>query len=99
MASVQESVSRALRESIQANGGLLGKKEIGQRLGVSRQRVGQLIEDHKDFPAPVGTVSGIPVWLGSDVDAWARRRHERLRKRRQRGTAAARHATLRGSQS
>lgn len=95
MPSVHEATARALAESIAANGGLLGKKEIGLLLGVTRQRAGQLVES-PDFPAPIATVSGIPVWLGAHIEAWDRRRHERLKKRRQRGTRPDRHAALRG---
>lgn len=98
MPSIQEAASAELARAIAASGGLLGKKEIGVLLGVTRQRAGQLVE-LEDFPQPIAEVSGIPVWLGLDIESWQRRRAERLKKRRQRGTRPDRHATLRGSRA
>jgi predicted DNA-binding transcriptional regulator AlpA len=40
-------------------------------LGVSRQRVSQLIETYKDFPRPEADLAVGRVWLKSRVQAWA----------------------------
>lgn len=56
---------------------LLTGAEIAERLGMSRQRFGQLA-DSEDFPMSRGKVGGMVVWLQSDVDAWeGLRRHHR----------------------
>lgn len=41
-------------------------------LGVTRQRVLQIVNDRRlDFPAPFDTLPGnVQVWLITDVDAW-----------------------------
>lgn len=50
---------------------LVGLAEIGDMLGVSRQRVDQLART-KDFPEPVATISAGRIWRRADVEAWAR---------------------------
>ena len=50
---------------------LVGAAEIGRMLGVSRQRVQQLVK-RKDFPAPEVTLEMGKVWQRSEVVAWAR---------------------------
>ena len=50
---------------------LVGSAEIGRMLGVSRQRVQQLI-NRKDFPAPEVTLEMGKVWKRSEVAGWAR---------------------------
>jgi len=50
---------------------LVGSAEIGRMLGVSRQRVQQLIK-RADFPAPEVTLEMGKVWKRSEVAAWAR---------------------------
>ncbi len=54
---------------------LVGSAEIGRMLGVSRQRVQQLI-NRKDFPAPEVTLEMGKVWNRAAVVAWARN-HDR----------------------
>lgn len=49
---------------------LMGSAEIARLLGVSRQRVHQLAEQ-RDFPAPVGQVSGKRVWNSDEIRRWA----------------------------
>jgi predicted DNA-binding transcriptional regulator AlpA len=46
---------------------LLGAIEIAARLGISRQRVYQLM-DQPDFPDPVATLGCGRIWLVQDVD-------------------------------
>jgi prophage regulatory protein len=50
---------------------LLGVKEIGQLLGVSRQRADQLTKT-EGFPLPEAEISAGRIWNRQDVEAWAR---------------------------
>ena len=52
---------------------LAGITEIGQMLGVSRQRASQLVVS-KGFPKPLGRVAAGPIWKRSDVERWAAKR-------------------------
>ncbi len=49
---------------------LLGPREAAALLGVSRQRLLQLIEAHPDFPEPTVLSVG-RIWARADVEAWA----------------------------
>jgi predicted DNA-binding transcriptional regulator AlpA len=51
---------------------LVGLTEIGELLGVSRQRAGQLSETD-GFPEPVAVLAAGRIWKRADVEAWARR--------------------------
>jgi predicted DNA-binding transcriptional regulator AlpA len=55
---------------------LVGSAEIGRMLGVSRQRVQQLIS-RDDFPQPEVVLDMGKVWQRADVEAWAKA-HGRL---------------------
>ena len=48
---------------------LMGAAEIGARLGVSRQRVQQLVS-RPDFPAPVVVLGMGKVWETEAVEQW-----------------------------
>lgn len=48
---------------------LMGTVEIRHRLGISKQRVHQLVNS-KGFPDPVAHVSGVTIWLTEDVEGW-----------------------------
>jgi predicted DNA-binding transcriptional regulator AlpA len=50
---------------------LMGAAEIAERLGVSRQRVQQLI-GRADWPAPAATLEMGRVWRTDEVEAWIR---------------------------
>lgn len=52
---------------------LLGNKEAAALLGVSKQRLAQLLDSHGDFPEPVARLAATPVWARADVEAWARK--------------------------
>jgi len=52
---------------------LVGSAEIGRLLGVSRQRVQQLIS-RDDFPAPEVVLDMGKVWKREAVIAWAKAR-------------------------
>jgi predicted DNA-binding transcriptional regulator AlpA len=49
---------------------LVGSAEIGRMLGVSRQRVQQLIS-RADFPEPVVVLDMGKVWQRAEVSEWA----------------------------
>jgi predicted DNA-binding transcriptional regulator AlpA len=57
---------------------LVGVSEIATILGVSRQRVHQLIEEAADFPMPEAELSAGKVWSRAAVDAWRASHPERL---------------------
>lgn len=50
---------------------LLATKDIGEMLGVSRQRVSQLRREHPKFPEPVMETGAGPLWTRSAVDWFA----------------------------
>lgn len=50
-------------------GVLMGQAEIADRLGVSRQRVQQLIA-RPDWPKPFDTLAMGKVWRTEDIEAW-----------------------------
>lgn len=50
---------------------LVGSAEIGRMLGVSRQRVQQLV-NRDDFPAPEVALDMGKVWSREAVETWAR---------------------------
>jgi predicted DNA-binding transcriptional regulator AlpA len=52
-------------------GQLMGAREIELMLGVSRQRVQQLVK-HRDFPRPMDRLAMGAVWRRRDVEKWAR---------------------------
>jgi predicted DNA-binding transcriptional regulator AlpA len=65
---------------------VVGVPEIGRILGVSRQRVYQLMDAYDDFPQPLATLAVGRVWSRAAVEDWDRRhsdrstgRHRRLR--------------------
>lgn len=51
---------------------LVGLSEIATMLGVSRQRVGQLVRDYDDFPPPVAELASGRIWETTAVEGWAK---------------------------
>jgi len=49
---------------------LVGVAEVAEMLGVSRQRVNQLVSDSPDFPPPESELSAGRVWLRESIEAW-----------------------------
>jgi predicted DNA-binding transcriptional regulator AlpA len=45
--------------------------DIGELLGVSRQRIDQIVKSDSTFPKPVAVLRGIRVWEFSEVKTWA----------------------------
>ena len=56
---------------------LVGMAEIAEMLGVSRQRVAQLIETYEDFPKPEVELSGGRVWSRTAIESWIASHPER----------------------
>lgn len=50
---------------------LVSVTEIAALLGVSRQRVNQLIQAYGDFPLPEAELAIGRVWLRESVERWA----------------------------
>ena len=55
---------------------LVGVAEIAKMLGVSRQRVNQLLNTDDDFPVPEVELIAGRVWKRADVEAWIKRRRK-----------------------
>ena len=51
---------------------LVGVAEIADMLGVSKQRVDQLLRSDSKFPVPEVHLSAGRVWKRSDIEEWAR---------------------------
>ncbi|MEV2239455.1 DNA-binding protein [Micromonospora sp. NPDC049891] len=51
---------------------LMGQFEIAERLGISRQRVQQLVA-RADWPKPYVTLAMGKVWHTKDIEAWISR--------------------------
>jgi predicted DNA-binding transcriptional regulator AlpA len=56
---------------------LVGAAEIAEMLGVSRQRVAQLMTAHDDFPQPEVELAGGRVWSRTAIEAWISAHPER----------------------
>lgn len=57
----------------------VGAKEIQDRLGVSRQRVQQLIT-RSDWPAPYEVLAMGKIWLRDDIEDWIRQHRPGVEK-------------------
>jgi len=53
---------------------LMGTAEVALLLGVSRQRVLQLLNERNGFPEPVAVLKMGKVWAGPEVRRWAQER-------------------------
>lgn len=49
---------------------LVGRTELAEMLGVSRQRARTLTE-RDDFPAPIAQMRRGPIWRIEDIEEWA----------------------------
>lgn len=88
-------------EFASARDDLVGTPEVAARLGISRQRVAQLVEQPGRFPPPVTTVRGTNVWRWGDIVDWVATGHRDLRRKPARDTTidlieALRRAVKRG---
>lgn len=57
-------------EFASARGDIVGTPDVAARLGISRQRVAQLVEQQGRFPHPIATVRGTHVWRWGDIADW-----------------------------
>jgi prophage regulatory protein len=53
---------------------LAGVAEIAELLGVSRQRVDQLVREHDDFPRPIAELAAGRIWIRQEIVDWAERK-------------------------
>jgi FtsZ-interacting cell division protein YlmF len=49
---------------------LLGVAEIAQMVGVSRQRVNELLRSDPDFPTPQAELAAGRIWAREDIERW-----------------------------
>ena len=56
---------------------LVTSADAGRRLGISRQRIGQLAQ-REDFPRPLGRVGHAVVYRWSEIEAWAKARDAKV---------------------
>jgi len=68
---------------------LVSVTEIAEMLGVSRQRVNQLIEAYADFPAPEADLAIGRVWTRRSVESWADSHPRKPGRRPAKGATAA----------
>ncbi len=59
---------------------LVGVAEIGEMLGVTRQRVNAIVATHGDFPEPEAVLAGGRIWLRTAVEDWARNHGRDIRQ-------------------
>ena len=52
---------------------VVGAREIGEMLGVTRSRANQLSRE-VGFPKPLGVLHMGKVWKRTDIEAWKRKR-------------------------
>lgn len=57
-------------EFASARDDVVGTPEVAARLGISRQRIAQLVEQRGRFPHPIATVRGTHVWRWGDIADW-----------------------------
>lgn len=53
-------------------GHLVGVAEIASMLGISRQRVNEIVQTHSEFPRPEAELSAGRVWRRDVIEDWAR---------------------------
>lgn len=57
-------------EFASARDDIVGTPDVAARLGISRQRVAQLVEQQGRFPSPIATVRGTHIWRWGDIADW-----------------------------
>lgn len=58
---------------------LVGTAEVGALVGVSRQRVNELLRSDPSFPSPVAELAAGRIWQRTDIERWMEIR-DRARK-------------------
>jgi len=49
---------------------LVGVAEIAQMVGVSRQRINELVRSDPDFPVPLAELAAGRIWARDDLERW-----------------------------
>jgi predicted DNA-binding transcriptional regulator AlpA len=49
---------------------LIGVAEVGEMLGVSRQRVDQIATSYRDFPKPEADIAAGRIWSRTAIESW-----------------------------
>ncbi|MEX0985752.1 MAG: DNA-binding protein [Actinomycetota bacterium] len=52
---------------------LVGPQEVAQLLGVTTQRVHQIVETYPDFPAPEVELAAGRIWKRAEVETWIKK--------------------------
>ena len=50
---------------------LVGVAEVAEILGVTRQRVNQLVQNEPGFPEPEATIAAGRIWRREPIEEWA----------------------------
>ncbi len=81
---VEASVQQDLEEDdfASARDDIVGTPDVAARLGISRQRVLQLVDQPGRFPHPIATVRGTHVWRWGDIADWLAAGNRDLRRRK-----------------
>lgn len=82
-------------EFASARDDIVGTPDVAARLGISRQRVAQLVEQQGRFPSPVATVRGTHVWRWGDIADWIAAGARDMRRRQAHVDDAAEIPTMR----
>lgn len=56
---------------------LAGVAEVAQMLGVSRQRVHQIVQTNPEFPKPIAELSAGRIWRREEIEVWAQTHPDR----------------------
>jgi predicted DNA-binding transcriptional regulator AlpA len=82
------SIVKVLSRLVAMSHHLVGVAEVAEMLGVSRQRVNQLVQTDPDFPEPEVVLAAGRIWLRSAIEAWGSAHPRRQGAAALRGTAA-----------
>src|SRR5690348_10850303 len=58
------------RRSGLPEGRIVGRREIAAMLGVTRQRVGQIVRDDRSFPVNLTRLSSGALWYAAGIEIW-----------------------------
>jgi predicted DNA-binding transcriptional regulator AlpA len=76
-------------EFASARDDIVGTPDVAARLGISRQRVAQLVDQQGRFPHPIATVRGTHVWRWGDIADWVAAGARDLRRKQPSAEARA----------
>ena len=55
----------------------MGPQEVAQLLGVTTQRVHQIVESYPDFPDPDAELAAGRIWKRAAIEAWIKKHPNR----------------------